>query len=416
MIAGAGLSNGASMRGKITKRAVDAMRPGGSDQFLWDTEIKGFGLKVTPADKRVYILQYRSGGRGTPTKRVTIGSHGALTPEGARAAAQRLAGAIANGADPAEAKALDKAAPTVADLAARFVTGHVATKTKARTAVEYRHLLDAYVLPALGRIRVSDVTRKHVTDLHHSLRAKPYAANRTLAVLSKMFNLAEKWGERADRSNPCRHVEKYPERKRERFLSEVELARLGEELTAAERDSAESPFVVGAIRLLVFTGARRNEILTLRWEHIDFERTCLRLSDSKTGAKSVHLNAPALELLAAMPRIEGNPFVIPGERPGAHLVNIEKPWRRIRARAGLDGVRLHDLRHSFASFGAGAGLGLPIIGALLGHTQAATTARYAHLAADPLKQASERIGREIAAAMQGKRKEEGEVVALKRTR
>ena len=190
------------MRGKITKGEVDAFAPGEGDRFLWDTEIKGFGLKVTPKGKRIYILQYRTGGRGTPTKRVTLGSHGALTPEAARAAAKRLAGAIANGADPAEAKALDKAAPTVSDLVARFVAGHVATKTKARTRIEYGYLLDAYVQPALGRLRVREVTRKHVTDLHHSLASKPYAANRTLAVLSKMFNLAEKWGERPDGSNP----------------------------------------------------------------------------------------------------------------------------------------------------------------------------------------------------------------------
>jgi integrase len=231
-----------------------------------------------------------------------------------------------------------------------------------------------------------------------------------------MFNLAEKWGERPDGSNPCRHVEKYPEHKRERFLSEVELAQLGDALAKAEQDRSESPFVVAAIRLLVFTGARRNEILTLKWEHVDFERACFRLPDSKTGAKTVHLNAPTLELLSELPRIAGNPYVIPGERPGAHLVNIEKPWRRIRAQAGLDGLRLHDLRHSFASFGAGAGLSLPIIGALLGHTQAATTARYAHLAADPLKQASERVGREIAAAMKGRGKDGAQVVVLKRTR
>jgi integrase len=171
--------------------------------------------------------------------------------------------------------------------------------------------------------------------------------------------------------------------------------------------------VVAAIRLLVFTGARRNEILTLKWEHVDFERACLRLPDSKTGAKTVHLNAPALELLWALPRIEGNAHVIPGERLGAHLVNIEKPWRRIRSRAALDGLRLHDLRHSFASFAAGAGHSLPIIGALLGHTQAATTARYAHLAAHPLKQASERIGRDIATAMKGRSKDSAEVISLK---
>jgi integrase len=406
------------MRDKITKGSVDAAKRGATDQFLWDTEIKGFGLKVTPAGKKVYILQYRTGGRESPTQRVTIGNHGNLTPDKARELAKRMSGRIANGEDPAQEIALDKAAPTVADLVARFDSGHVATKTKGRTAIEYRRLLNATVLPALGKYKVGEVTRKHVTDLHHSLWSTPYAANRTLAVLSKMFNLAEKWGERPDGSNPCRHVEKYPERKRERFLSEVELAKLGEVLATAERENSESPFVIAAVRLLVFTGARLSEIITLQWEHVDFERSCLRLPDSKTGQKTVHLNAPALQLLAELPRIDGNAYVIPGERPGAHLVNIEKPWQRIRARAGLDDVRLHDLRHSFASVAAGAGLGLPIIGALLGHTQAQTTARYAHLAANPLKQANDLIGARLADAMRGVGRDEvkGEVVPLTRTR
>jgi integrase len=179
------------------------------------------------------------------------------------------------------------------------------------------------------------------------------------------------------------------------------LARLGEVLTTAERNRSVSPFAVAAIRLLVFTGARRNEILTLKWEHVDLERACLRLPDSKTGQKTVYLNAPALQLLAEVPRLADCPYVIVSALSGAHLVSLEKPWRRVRTRAGLDGVRLHDLRHSFASVAAGAGLGLPIIGALLGHTQAQTTARYAHLAADPLKQANDLIGARIANAMRG---------------
>lgn len=401
------------MRGKITKRTIDALKPGRSDVFLWDTAIKGFGLKVTPAGNKVYILQYRKGGRGVPTKRVTIGRHDVLKAEEARREARRLSGAIASGADPAAYKAAERGAPTVAALAAAFLSQHVMTKTKPRTAAEYNRLLEKIILPALGGRRARDVTRADVVKLHHARRSAPYDANRAVAVLSKMFNLAEKWGERPDGSNPCRHVEKYRERKRERFLSEVELARLGEVLAAAERDGSESPYVVAAIRLLVFTGARLSEILALEWSHVDFERACLRLPESKTGAKVVYLNPPALELLASLPRLEGNPHVIPGERLGEHWVNLEKPWRRIRVRAGLDNVRLHDLRHSFASFGAGAGLGLPVIGALLGHTQAATTQRYAHLAADPLRQANDLIGSRLAAAMTGGTKASAEVVQIK---
>jgi integrase len=230
-----------------------------------------------------------------------------------------------------------------------------------------------------------------------------------------MLNLTETWGERPANSNPCRNIEKYRERKRERFLSEGELARLGAALAEAEKQVSESPSAVAAIRLLALSGARLNEILTLRWEHVDFERGCLRLSESKTGAKTIHLSPPALALLASLPRIEGNPHVLPGMKAGAHLVNLEKPWRRIRAAATLPDVRLHDLRHSFASFGAGAGLGLPVIGALLGHTQAATTQRYAHLAADPLKQASDLIGGRIAAALSNGKGAPADVVPLKRS-
>jgi integrase len=359
-------------------------------------------------------LQYRKGGRGTPTKRVTLGAHGKLTPETAREAAERMAGAIANGADPAAVKAAEKGAPTVSALAARFLAEHVATRNKARTADEYRRLLDTTILPALGRRLVRDLTRADVTRVHHSLRASPYAANRALAVVSKMLSLAEKWGERPDGSNPCRHVEKYPERKRERFLSEAEITKLGRGLADIEQFGTHSPYVIAAVRLLVFTGARLSEILTLQWDHVDFERTCLRLPDSKTGAKVIHLSAPALELLTSLPRIQGNPYVIPGQKAGAHLINLEKPWRAIRRQSGLDDVRLHDLRHSFASLGAGAGLGLPIIGALLGHTQAATTARYAHLATNPLKQANDLIGSRLAAAMAPGKRDTGDVVTLKR--
>ena len=226
----------------------------------------------------------------------------------------------------------------------------------------------------------------------------PYQANRVLAVLSKMFNLAERWGLRPDGSNPCRHVEKFGERKRERMLSASELSRLGEALAGHDG----SPFVAGAVKLLIFTGARLGEILGLRWDWVDLDRGEARLPDSKSGAKTLHLPPPALAALATLPRIEGNSFVIVGHRAGAPLVNLEKPWRAIRATAGLDDFRLHDLRHAFASIAASSGLGLPIIGKILGHTQPATTARYAHLASDPVKAAAAAVAEKIASAMVGR--------------
>ena len=220
---------------------------------------------------------------------------------------------------------------------------HVATKTKQRTGIEYRRLIDKIILPAIGNQRVRDVKRADIARLHHARRAAPYEANRVLAVLSKMFSLAEKWGERPDGSNPCRHVEKYSERKRERMLSAEEFSRLGDALARSDR----SPYVIAAIKLLVFTGARLREILGLRWEWIDFERGEARLPDSKSGAKTLHFPPPALAVLAELPRVEGNPHIIVGNVGGRALVNLEKPWRAIRKDAGLDDVRLHDLRHAF---------------------------------------------------------------------
>src|SRR5262249_27533110 len=214
--------------------------------------------------------------------------------------------------------------------------------------------------------------------------------------------------------NPCRGLEKYPERPRERFLRPNELARLGDALAAADADPVNL-YQVAAVRLLIFTGARMTEILTLIWDWIDLDNGVVRLPDSKTGAKTIHLSAPARAVLDALPRVVGNPYVIVGAKDGAHLVNLEKPWRRIRKTAGLTDVRLHDLRHSFASVGAGAGMGLPMIGKLLGHSQPQTTARYAHLDHDPVKAANEAIGRRIAAALDGKNS--ASVVGLKgRTR
>jgi integrase len=283
-------------------------------------------------------------------------------------------------------------------------------KKKPRSVAGDRRMLRDLILPKLGKRKVEDVTRSEISRLHASLQKTPYQANRVLALLSKMFSLAERWGVRPDHSNPCRHVQKFRERKRTRFLSGEELARLGAELAASEGRGLALP--VAAFRLLVLTGCRRGEILALRWSEVDLERGCLQLTDSKTGPKVVPLGAAAVALLAALPRDGGNPYVLPGEKPGTHLTDIGKAWQRLRRRAGLRDVRLHDLRHSFASVGAAAGLGLPILGAILGHQQPSTTARYAHLADDPLRAAADRISAEIAAALGGQ--PGGEVIPFKK--
>jgi integrase len=289
----------------------------------------------------------------------------------------------------------------VMELGARFLRDYVPQHCKQSTAYEYRRAVELFINPALGRHRISDVLRADVAGFHHGLRDRPYQANRALGVLSKMMNVAEEWGLRPDGSNPCRHVKKYREVKRERYLTREELQRLGAVLADKETKATESPFVIAAIALLVLTGARLSEILTLRWAYVDLENGVLRLPDSKTGAKLIYLNATAIQLLRTMPRMQGNPHVIAGAKPGAHLVELQKPWRRIRAKAGLNDVRIHDLRHSFASVAAGTGMSLPMIGKLLGHTQASTTQRYAHLATDPVRAAADAIGAEIVAVMSG---------------
>jgi integrase len=252
----------------------------------------------------------------------------------------------------------------------------------------------------LGATDIATIGRQDLVKLHHGLRRTPAEANYLTRVLSSFFTWCERQGYREDHSNPARLVVKFPERKRERFLSPRELRRLARALAVAERCRKVTPHIAVAIRLLVFTGARLGEVLSLRWEWVDLAEGELRLPDSKTGAKVIHLNAPARAVLAGLPRLKGNPFVIVGAKVGRSLVNLEKPWRRVRKAALLDDVRLHDLRHSHASVGVASGLSLSLIGGLLGHSKPATTARYAHLADDPLKAASELVGRRIAEAME----------------
>ena len=382
---------------KITKRIVDKLSPSGRDVLKWDAEVKGFGIRCRPSGAKFYVLKMRVGGR---QRWFTIGRHGSpWTAETARCEALRLLGLRAAGKDPARDRDHEKGALIIAELTDRFLAEHVACRCKPRTAEDYRRAIGRYIRPVLGHHGLADLARADIVRLHHQLRHRPYQANRCLAVLSKMMNLAEAWGLRPDGSNPCRHVKKYREDKRERYLTKEELHRLGAALAQAEQTKAESPFAIAAIGLLILTGARLTEILSLRWEYVDLANGVLRLPDSKTGAKDIFLNEASIKLLREMPRMAGNPHVIAGKKEGARLVNLQKPWRRLRATADLHGVRIHDLRHSFASIAAGAGMSLPVIGKLLGHTQPATTARYAHLAADPIRAASNLIGSAITAAM-----------------
>lgn len=269
---------------KLTKRTVDALQPAAKDFFVFDDEMPGFGLRVMPSGKKSYMVQYRNGGR---TRRVTFGRHGTMTPDEARKKARELLVAVADGQDPAQELSTHRRAPTMAALCERFMDEHVAHRCKPSTAGEYRRSVDLFIKPAIGTFKVCDVKRPDIARLHHDLRNIPYQANRTLGVLSKLFNLAEVWGLRPDGSNPCRHVAKYPETKRQRFLSGDELARLGAVLYQCETDGSENASAIAAIRLLILTGCRLGEIQTLKWSYIAADT--LRLPDSKTGAKTVYL-------------------------------------------------------------------------------------------------------------------------------
>ena len=266
--------------------------------------------------------------------------------------------------------------------------------------------LERLALPELGKRKAGKITSAEIQRLHSKNAHRPYQANRLLRVLSSLFTFAGKAHAVPIGFNPCRGIEYFPEEGRERYLTTPELARIGE----ANRRTAVGPHAAAALRLLIFTGARLREILHLKWDHIDFERGLLLLPTSKTGKKTIVLNAPALAVLNALPRTSG--FVIAGASVDSPRSDLKKPWKAVAARAGLSGVRIHDLRHTHASVGAGAGLGLPIIGKLLGHSQSATTQRYAHLDADPLRKASEHIGSQLALAMGERSGPSADIVTL----
>jgi integrase len=407
---------------RITKRTVDALHSNGSEFMLWDDTVSGFGVRVRPTGAKSYVVVYRAGaGRGAPVRRYTIAAVGKITPERARARAKVILGSVAHGHDPANQKTAERGTPTIAELADRFMADHVRAKRKAGTAEFYRDILDRIVKPAVGTTKADKLTRLQIGKLHSSLADTPFQANRVLAVVGSMYAFAGRSGVVPEGTNPTRGIDKFKESRRERFLTSEELERLGSAIRDAEttgipwavdetRPTAKhvpkvkrftkiGPCAAAALRLLLFTGCRLREILHLRWEHVDMERGCLFLPDSKSGRKTVILNAPALAVLNTLERVGS--YVVPGDDPDHPRHDLKRPWDAVTKRAGLPGVRLHDLRHTYASFGAGGGLGLPIIGRLLGHMQPATTARYAHLDNDPLRRASEAIAGRIAAALDG---------------
>ena len=378
----------------ISKRTVEALSAE-KDTVYWDSEMKGFGVRVYPTGSKVYVVQSR--GRGGPT-RVTVGRHGVITTEQARRRAALILARIKAGEEPnAVNGSRAEPGPMVAELAERYLREHVAVRCKPSTARGYRYVIGKYILPAFGSLPIGALNRGHVSDLHFRLRNTPSTANEVIATLSRMLNRAEVWGLFPAGRNPCRHVVKYRRVRRERFLTEAEFRRLGLTLAALQAEGRVPVHAAAALRLLMLTGCRCNEIVTLRWEDVHLDANEIRLRDSKSGPRVVPLSPAAARILADLPRAPGNPWVIAGSKPGSRLSHITYYWYRVRERAGLGDVRLHDLRHSFASRALALGESLPMIGKLLGHTKMQTTARYAHLARDSVRDAAARVAASIGA-------------------
>ena len=409
---------------KLTRRAIDAVVVTGTRFTVFDTEVRGFGLRVHPSGKKSWIYEYRpgEGGRRQAKRRITFGGVDDFPPERARSIAEGFRARCKLGQDPQAEKAQERQVPTVKEIAELFLEHHVKAKRGERTWDNYDDILRRLVLPKLGGRKAKDVMRSDVTRLHLDWKHTKSQANRMLAVVGSMYAYAGRQGLVPEGFNPARGIEKYREESRERYFSVAELERIGAALRLAETVGVDwiidpagqtkhvpkleqktkvSPEAAAALRLLLFTGCRLREILHLTWEEVDFERGLLLLKKSKTGKKTVVLNAPALAVLSGIGRIgtyviAGSSAGLANERPRSDL---KRPWTLICREAELSGVRQHDLRHNFAAFGAGGGMGLPIIGKLLGHTQPATTQRYAHLHADPLRAASNTIAASIAVAM-----------------
>lgn len=388
---------------KLTKRIVDAIEPGEKDVWKWDDELRGFGMRVKPSGVKSYIVQYRN--KHGATRRLTIGRHGVLTPDQARNQARQLLAGIGRGEDPSAGQKADRSAPTMNNLLDRYLEEHVRVHNRPTTIQEVERLVHRHICPKFGHMKVSAVSRSDVMKLHGSMKGTPRQANFVLSILSKFFNLAEAWDIRPDGSNPCRHVQRYKENKRERFLSDAELASIHQVMRAMEKEQIIPSVVLNAIRLLALTGCRLGEIRQLRWENVDFERGYLSLPDSKTGPRLHGVGTHSLALLSALPRTEGSPWVFCGTDPVAALrkERLEKAWQKIRAAASVEDVRLHDLRHTVGTYAGQTGANSFLIRDKLGHKTTAMTDRYVNRDASPLRKLSDQVEGRIAAAGNSKR-------------
>ena len=374
---------------RLTNKFIDSLEsPARGNVRYADSEVPGFAVRITSTGVIAFVLDYRIDGRN---RRGTIGRYGqALNATAARVLAGKYRQKVSQNIDPFETQDM----PTLEALGKDYLTLHAKVKKAATSARKDEQMIDDLILPKLGKLtRIDTITTKRLEKLHVSMKGTPYQANRVIALLHKMFSLAVKWKHVPD--NPCKGIDKFPETPRERYLNKDELKRL-----VAALDAFPDRNIANAIALMMLTGCRKTEALTATWMQFDVEEGIWTKPSHHTKQKRTHrvpLNTPAVKLLNSIKRTE-SPYLFPGRIEGQPLQDIKKAWEALRQAAGVPDLRMHDLRHSYASLLASNNLSLPVIGALLGHTQAQTTHRYAHLLDEPLKEATNIAGNLIEGA------------------
>lgn len=381
---------------KLIKSLIDSSFPKERDYIVWDDEIKGFGCRILPSGYKTYVYHYRSPLTGKRSY-VKIGVHGNITCDQARKKALGYSSDVHfSGKDPKgekESKELkDQQGILFEDFWKVFTERYINEKHKPLTIQIGSYKIKKYILPFFGKKIISEITQRDILNFRDFLSHFKTTCTLSLRLLTTAFNQAELWGYRSSNSNPCKGVPKYLCKKKERFLKDEELAQLENIFTERAEIGIASSYTLAAYRLLIYTGCRKNEVLTLKWKEVDFKHNCLRLPATKTGERVIPLNEIAKNIILGIPKKEDNPYVFCGKRPGQHLVAVQKTWERIRKKAGMPDVRIHDLRHSFASFAINnANLDLIEIQKLLGHKSVKTTERYVHLTDKKLLDATNRI-------------------------
>ena len=379
---------------KLTTKFVNNIKPTNKIKIYWDERLKGFGLYVRPSGKKTFVLKYRIGrGRAAPVRKLTLGASTIITTEQARFKAKGYLLKASQGIDPFEHSNHNT---TIKEFCELYIDRHAKIKKKITTMIEDQRLIRLQIIPNFGRIKVTDLTRAMLVKHHEVLYKTPYMANRFLALMSKMMNLAEKWEFRALNSNPCKHIDRYKEKPREVYLTLDQLERVG--LAMKQLKAIESEYVLSVIKLLILTACRKSEILNLKWEYIDFNNSCMNLPDTKTGERKIHLNPSAISILQSLERKSDYVFV--SRVQNKRITDISLTWKKICNIAELKDVRPHDLRHTFASHAVNNGFSLPIIAKMLGHKDLKTTQRYAHLHEDPVKKANDDVSLKLKKVME----------------